>query len=109
VPDVVEREVTVADALDELTELLCAAAPGVVPRRDAAGRYMICREALLRAKVALPGFLIQCGSIYKFAEFISLYDPRPAARVAFVQSAIDACRPWRDDRGSYDIFQDPGF
>lgn len=104
-----ERELSVTEALDELTELLCATAPGVVPRRDAAARYMLCRQALLRAEISLPGFLIQCGSIYKFAEFIALYDPRPEARVAFVERAIEACRPAGGGSRSYDIFQDPAF
>ena len=103
---VAEAERTTDDVLDELLQLLSSWAGGVRPDREAAGRYMTCRTALLAAKVPVPGFLVQCGSIYKFAEFINLYDPRLAARVAFVQSVIDECRSLPAAKRAYDIFQD---
>lgn len=108
---VVERAPAAADALRELVELMRAAAPGGMPRRDAATRYMQCRQALLqsRHRSMLPGFLMQCGSIFKFSEFITLYDPGVAARLAFVDAAFLACRRSLDTGPMHDVFDDLDF
>jgi hypothetical protein len=91
---VAERAPAGADALDELIALMHAAAPGGVPRRDAATRYMQCREALMLSphRETLPGFLFQCGSLFRFSDFIVLYDPVVATRMRLVDAAFAACR-----------------
>lgn len=91
---VAERAPAAADALDELIALMHAAAPGGIPRRDAATRYMQCRQVLMLSphRDSLPGFLIQCGSLSRFSEFIVLYDPTVATRVRLVNAAFAACR-----------------
>lgn len=91
---VAERAPAVVDALDELIALMHAAAPGGIPRRDAATRYMTCRQALIESphRATLPGFLIQCGSLFRYSEFIVLYDPSVATRIRLVNAAFAACR-----------------
>lgn len=102
----IEHEGTVAELLDELVQLLRAWAGGVRPDREAAGRYMACRTALLAAKIPVPGFVVQCGSIHKFSEFIALYDPRLSARLAFLDAAFRECLPLPKTDRVRDIFQD---
>ena len=81
-------------AIDVLDELLCAIAGGGTPNRSQANTYSSCRSDLLqsRAKALLPGFLYQCLTIFKFREFINLYDPDVALRQAFVRRAMERCR-----------------
>lgn len=85
---------SLSETLAQLLALLRGAAQGGLLRRDAAGRYMHCREVLLQddLRPLLPGFLVQCGSIYKFAEFITLYHPNVASRLAFVDASFERCR-----------------
>lgn len=81
-------------AIDMLEELLCGIAGGGTPNRSQANTYSSCRSDLLqsRAKALLPGFLYQCLTIFKFREFINLYDPDVALRQAFVRRAMERCR-----------------
>ena len=96
------------DVLQELEDLLRAVASSSTPHRFSAVRYTHCREALLASEVrpALPGFLIQCVSIYKFHDFINLFDPKLAERIAFVETAFSKCRALLDSKRSYDVFSD---
>jgi hypothetical protein len=96
------------DALQEMEELLRAVASSTTPHRLSAVRYTHCREALLGSQFrpAVPGFLIQCVSIYKFHDFINLYDPKAEARLAFVETAFGKCRALLDSKRVYDVFSD---
>lgn len=96
------------DALQEMEELLRAVASSTTPHRLSAVRYTHCREALLcsQFRPAVPGFLIQCVSIYKFHDFINLYDPKADARLAFVENAFGKCRALLDSKRVYDVFSD---
>lgn len=80
--------------IDEMEELLLSVAGGSPADRSEAIVYSRCRSALLQspAKHLLPGFVYQCLTIFKFKEFITLYDPDPALRQAFVRRAIGRCR-----------------
>jgi hypothetical protein len=82
------------NAIDVLEELLCGIAGGGTPNRSQANTYSNCRSDLLqsRAKALLPGFLYQCLTVFKFREFINLYDPDPSLRQAFVRRAMERCR-----------------
>ncbi len=96
------------DVLQEMEELLRAVASSSTPHRFSAVRYTVCREALLASEVrpAIPGFLVQCVSIYKFHDFINLFDPKAEARIAFVEAAINKCRALLDSKRVYDVFGD---
>lgn len=76
--------------MKDLEEILRVVATTASPSRPAAVRYTQCRDVLLAGdtRAALPGFIVQCVSIYKFHDFINLYDADPAARIAFIQSAF---------------------
>ena len=99
---------TTIDVLQEMEELLRAVARSSTPHRFSAVRYTHCREALLASEVrsAVPGFLIQCVSLYKFHDFINLLDPKADARIAFVEAALDKCRAMLNSRRVYDVFGD---
>ena len=107
----VEPKPSTRDALEEIQELLSAASSASSPHRLSAVRYTLCRAALLESEVraALPGFIIQCVSIYKFHDFIHLYDPKAEARRAFVDAAFSSCRAMLDTKRIYDVFSDPDF
>lgn len=76
--------------MTELEELLRVVVSSGSPPRTTAVRYTQYRDALLAApsRSAVPGFIIQCVSIYKFQDFINLYDPRIDHRVAFIEAAF---------------------
>lgn len=84
------------EAYGEMSELMLAVASGLPPQRGAAQRYTLCRQVLLeqadRATTAgaVPGFVVQCASLYRFIEFVTLYDPDPAIRARFVARAFGA-------------------
>ena len=86
--------IDVQHALEVLEELLRGVAAGAPPNRSDANVYSSCRSDLLqsRAKALLPGFLYQCLTIFKFREFINLYDPDIVLRQAFVRRAFERCR-----------------
>ena len=99
---------TTEDVLQEMEELLRAVASSSTPHRFSAVRYTYCREALLASALrpTVPGFLIQCVSIYKFHDFINLLDPKAEARIAFVEAALDKCRAMLNSKRVYDVFGD---
>ena len=108
---VVEPKPSTKEALEEILDLLRSVASSGSPHRLSAVRFTHCRSVLLQSEYrsALPGFLIQCVSIYKFHDFINLYDPKPEARVAFVNDAFAMLRGKANARPVYDIFSDPDF
>ncbi len=103
---VVEPKPTALQALEEMQQILRTAASAGTPNRLAAVRYTECRGALLGSNLrpVLPGFLLQCVSVFKFTDFISLFDPRPQARIAFIDQALEPCWSFLDARREYDVF-----
>ena len=77
-------------SLVRLTELLLAIAKGYVPDRSEAVLYSACRSELLLSpyRDLCPGYLVQCISVFRFRDFISLYDPSPAVRQRFVEQSF---------------------
>jgi hypothetical protein len=77
-------------SLVRLTELLVAIAKGFVPDRSEAVLYSACRSELLQSpyRDLLPGYLVQCISVFRFRDFIGLYDPSPAIRERFVEQSF---------------------
>ena len=102
---------TAEGALNEMQELLRATASGSSPSRIAAVRYTLCRTTLMGGNLrqSLPGFLVQCVSIFKFHDFITLYDPKTETRLAFLDSAFGRCRAQLEASRTYDVFKDPEF
>lgn len=97
--------------MKEMEDLLRAVSAASSPPRLSAVKYTQCRDALLASefRAALPGFILQCVSIYKFYDFINLYDGRPEARVAFVESAFNSGPGLVPPRPSRDAFNDFDF
>jgi hypothetical protein len=108
---VVEQKTSTSEALEEMQSLLRATCSAGSPNRISAVRYTLCRTMLMDGELrpALPGFLIQCVSIYKFHDFISLYDPKAETRIAFVENAFAASRALLESKRIYDVFSDPDF
>lgn len=79
-------------SLVRLTELLLAIAKGFVPDRSEAVLYSACRSELLTSpyRALLPGYLVQCISVFRFRDFISLYDPSPTIRQRFVEQSLSS-------------------
>ena len=77
-------------SLVRLTELLMAIAKGFVPDRSEAVLYSTCRSELLNSpyRALLPGYLVQCISVFRFRDFIGLYDASPAIRQRFVEQSL---------------------
>ena len=102
---------TAEGALNEMQELLRATAAGSSPSRIAAVRYTLCRTTLMEGELrpALPGFLVQCVSIFKFHDFITLYDPRTETRLAFLEAALAKARSQLEAKPTFDVFKDPEF
>lgn len=88
------------DAYEEFEGLMRHLASGVTPNRVEATRWSHCRSLLLDDdyRDRLPGFVIQCGSVFKYRDFISLYDPSVAQRIAFVEDAMADARSLFLDR-----------
>ena len=107
----VQQETSTSEALDEMQSLLRTTCSASTPNRVSAVRYTLCRTILMNSELrpALPGFLIQCVSIFKFHDFISLYDPKADARIAFVESAFAGSRALLESKRIYDVFSDPDF
>lgn len=105
---VAEQKTTTKEAMEEMEELLRAVAAAGTPHRLSAVRYTHCRAVLLESPVrsALPGFLIQCVSIYKFHDFINLLDPKIEARIQFVEGAFAKCRELLGSKRVFDVFND---
>jgi hypothetical protein len=108
---VADEELTTGDALAELREYLRLAASEEPLHRFAATRYTICRDTLLHSEMrsALPGFLQQCLTIYRFRDFIHLYTPRLTERTGFVDDAIRECESRFGLRPAFDVFGDHEF
>jgi hypothetical protein len=108
---VVQQDTSSFEALEEMQSLLLRTCSVSTPNRVSAVRYTLCRTILMDGELrpALPGFLIQCVSIFKFHDFISLYDPRAEARIAFVEGALAKAWASLESKRIYDVFSDPDF
>lgn len=108
---VAEAKVVPAQALRDVEAMLRDVGAGLPVSRGAAVRYGECRAALLDSPLrpALPGFLIQCVSLSKFQDFITLYHPMAEARAAFVSEAFFDCRASHHSRRAHDAFGDDQF
>jgi len=76
--------------MKELEELLRVVVSSGSPPRPSAVKYTQCRDALLASDLRsiVPGFVVQCVSIYKFHDFINLFHPDVDARLAFIEKAF---------------------
>jgi len=103
-------EMTLSDhaALEEFHELLRDAARGHSPSREPPVRYQACRTALLAGRLSayLPGFVRPCVSLYKFREFISLYDQDAGKRLRFIDRSLEDCWTQLNERPAHDTFRD---
>ncbi len=97
--------------MKELEEILRVVATTASPSRPAAVRYTQCRDALLagEARASIPGFIVQCVSIYKFHDFINLYDADTAARTAFIRDAFGKGKVSLQTKRPKDAFRDFDF
>ncbi len=91
-------------AFEELYQLLRTTAGGGVPDRAETVTYSNLRATLLDSQHAslLPGFVSQCHSLFKFREFISLYDCDPAVREAFIRTMFEKARSAFEIEGAFD-------
>lgn len=105
---VAQQKANTAEALLEMEELLRSVAGKGSPHRLSAVRYTHCRAVLLDSEMRslVPGFLIQCVSIYKFHDFINLYHPKAEARVQFVDASLAKCRDTVSAPRVFDVFND---
>jgi hypothetical protein len=103
---VMEPELTTNEAMVELQALLRLVASGESPQRLAATTYTICREILLASELRpiLPGFLLQCLTVLRFKDFIQLYSPNVADRIAFIDDALRQCETRAGLRPKFDVF-----
>jgi hypothetical protein len=94
------------EAWTRLQELLRDAAMEAPQPRQAAMLYTQLRETLIKSdyRPHLPGFLLQCLTIDRFRDFIRLYDPRPAERIAFLDRSF-----FRRAMHTRDFFADADF
>lgn len=92
------------EPLPQLVELLRSIARGLAPDRSEAVLYSSCRSALLtsRYRELIPGFLIQCISVFKFRDFIGLYDPSPQMRERFLELSFGRCQALYDQEHGLD-------
>lgn len=86
----VDDEAATRAVLTEMEDLLREVVSSPSPPRTIAVRYTRCRDALLASswRSLIPGFIVQCVSISKFQDFISLYDPAINEQLAFLRSAF---------------------
>jgi hypothetical protein len=93
----------------EFAEIVARACSGGVPGREVAQRYAICRQTLLQEveRDKLPGFIVQCISIYRFVELVTLFHHDAAARRAFVSEQLSTFRAATAPARSVDIFNAP--
>ena len=99
-PDMVMSDL---DALEEFHELLRGSARGHSPDRALPVRYQVCRTALITGPLRgyLPGFVIPCVSLYKFREFIALYDQDASQRLKFIDRALEDCWTLLNERPAH--------
>lgn len=107
----VEPKLTMVEALQELRDVLFAVVTTGSTHRDLAVRYMRSRAALMEGELRplVPGFLVQCSSIGKFHDFITLYHPHKEARIAFFDESLDACWARLNISRVSDVFGESGF
>lgn len=100
---------SLAERLAELIAIVDPACAGGVPGREIAQRYVVCRQALLAEaqRSALPGFLIQCVSIDRFVDFITLFHPDVTARRLFLSQQFGTAEAIRRPASHIDIFNTP--
>lgn len=101
-----EPELTATEALAELHQLMRLVASGDSPQRLAATTYIACRETLLASALrpALPGFLFQCLTIFRFKDFIHLYSPNVNERIAFIEDCVRSCEVRAGLAAKFDVF-----
>ncbi|WP_324749664.1 hypothetical protein SH591_14185 [Sphingomonas sp. LY54] len=110
-PAAIEPHLTPHEAFVEIGEIMLLTASDHAAPRMSAVRYTWCRSALIEngLRSAVPGFLVQCVSLDKFHDFISLLDPDPKVRVAFVEAGLAGSRDALDVRRDYDVFGNDDF
>lgn len=86
-------EPSASDLLKRLRSILAYAAEGGALGREHAVIYLDLRQRLLDSDIGklLPGFLYQCVTVFRFKEFIALYDPDTELRIAFIDRMIARC------------------
>lgn len=94
--------IEIDEVFDRFGALLQSIAAGLPVDRSAAMHYSEYRSMLLDSpyRDVLPGFVLQCMSVLKYREFISLYDPAARAREAFVRDLLAGCRALQTRRAS---------
>lgn len=102
---------TARAVMAEMEELLREVATAGSPSRPTAVRYTQCRDALMAGDIrpAVPGFIFQCVSVYKFHDFINLYDADAGARIAFIESAFNKGNVSLETKRPKDAFRDFDF
>ncbi len=110
-PAAIEPGLTAREALAEMKEIMCLTAGDQAARRMSAVRYTRCRSTLIESDLrsSVPGFLVQCVSLDKFQDFISLLDPRPKTRIAFIDAAFAGCTDALEVQKKHDVFSDRDF
>ena len=100
------RDVALSDhqALDEFHALLRDCALGQAPPRHMPVRYQVCRTVLIAGDLRfyLPGFVRPCVSLYKFREFIFLYDQEPMQRLRLIDRSLEDCWTQLNERPAHD-------
>ena len=97
--------------MKEMEELLREVSTASSPSRPTAVRYTQCRDALLASgdRAAVPGFILQCVSVYKFHDFINLYHADAGARIAFIENAFSKGKVPLETKRPKDAFRDFDF
>jgi len=95
--------IEIDEAFARFDALLQSVAAGLTVDRSAAMRYSEYRSMLLDSpyRDVLPGFVIQCMSVFKYREFIALYDHAGRAREAFVRDLLAECRALHGQRTAF--------
>ena len=78
-------------AFDQFAGVTTSIAGGGPLVRVDAVAWLQSRETLLASEYrdVLPGFILQCLSIFKFRDFILLYHPDPRERRRFVEQLLE--------------------
>ncbi len=86
------EELAADEAWTRLQELLRSAAVEPVQPRQMATLYTRLRDTLVTSdyRPHLPGFVLQCLTLDRYRDFIRLYHPRPAERIAFLDRSFSA-------------------
>lgn len=102
-------EPSIPQLFTQLRAILVYAAEGGALGREHAVIYLDLRSRLLESEVGklLPGFLYQCVTVFRFKEFIHLYDPDTALRTAFIDRMIERCTTMHESDGAVDLTSTP--